>query len=48
MTDANPILFIDGEPWEPANSDTAEYDAIHCIAGAVLAGAERIEYRRIK
>lgn len=51
MTDetrSNPIVLIDGETWEPSNSETVQYDAIHCIAGAILAGADTVEYKRIK
>jgi hypothetical protein len=37
---------IDGELWEPANDETAEYDAIHAAAGAVLAGATEVQVIR--
>lgn len=37
---------IDGEVWEPGNGETAEYDAIHAAAGAVLAGAEEVQIIR--
>jgi len=40
------VVKIDGEVWEPANDDTAEYDAIHAAAGAVLAGANSVEVIR--
>jgi len=34
---------IDGETWRPTNGGTAEYDAIHAAAGAVLAGADEVQ-----
>lgn len=39
---------IDNRTWRPNNQETAEYDAIHAIAGAILAGAECIEYEKTK
>jgi len=39
-------VTIDGKEWTPANDDTTEYDAIHAVAGAVLAGAENVEVTR--
>ncbi|MEE6210886.1 hypothetical protein U3A55_12075 [Salarchaeum sp. III] len=41
MTDVR--VRIDGREWTPENEDTAEYDAIHCAAGAVLAGATEVQ-----
>ena len=48
MSDRNePIhVRIDGEVWKPENEDTAEYDAIHTVAGAVLAGATEVQVIR--
>jgi len=37
---------IDGEVWKPNNEDSAEYDAIHAAAGAVLAGATEVQVIR--
>lgn len=37
----NYIVTIDGESWN-LTSPQAEYDAIHTVAGAVLAGADDI------
>lgn len=37
---------IDGEVWKPNNDETAEYDAIHAAAGAVLAGATEVQVIR--
>ncbi|WP_323192442.1 hypothetical protein [Halostella sp. PRR32] len=34
---------VDGEEWECSNDETAEYDAIHTAAGAVLAGATEVQ-----
>lgn len=34
-------LSIDGEEWT-VGSKAAAYDATHCVAGALLAGAEEI------
>lgn len=50
MTDepSNPVVIIDGEVWKPSSIETAQYDAIHCIAGAILAGADTVEYKRIR
>lgn len=38
---------IDGQEWTPSNHETAEYDAIHAIAGAILAGAEHVSYGKV-
>lgn len=48
MSDRNePIhVRVDGELWEPTNDKTAEYDAIHAVAGAVLAGATEVQVIR--
>jgi len=34
---------VDGAEWECSNDETAEYDAIHAVAGAVLAGATEVQ-----
>lgn len=34
-------VCIDGKPWYSL-SPHSEYDAIHCIAGAILAGADEV------
>jgi len=46
IDDDSLTVTIDGKEWTPANDDTAEYDAIHAVAGAVLAGAENVEVTR--
>lgn len=38
-------VLIDGEPWH-VGSDFADYDAIHAVAGALLAGADDVRIRR--
>lgn len=38
-------IRIDGKRWYNI-SRHSEYDAIHCVAGAILAGAENIEVER--
>lgn len=37
---------IDDRTWRPSNDETAEYDAVHTIAGAILAGAEQITFEK--
>lgn len=44
----NYVVEIDGQTWRPSNRDTAQYDAIHAAAGAVLAGADNVEIRKIE
>lgn len=39
-------IRIDNRTWRPKEQETAEYDAIHAIAGAILAGAESIRYEK--
>lgn len=39
---------IDGTVWHPESDETAEYDAIHAVAGAVLAGADEVIVERRK
>jgi hypothetical protein len=39
---SNYTLHIDGEEWTVGSSQ-AEYDAIHAVAGVLLAGAEEIK-----
>ena len=41
MTDERFEVDIDGASWH-VSSESAEYDAIHAVAGAVLAGAENV------
>lgn len=36
---------IDGAVWHSTDVPSAPYDAIHCAAGAVLAGAEEVTIR---
>lgn len=42
MSDPKFKVTIDGETWAVV-SEQSEYDIIHAVAGAVLAGADRIE-----
>jgi hypothetical protein len=37
-------VWIDDKPWH--FSENGEYDAAHVVAGALLAGADRIEIER--
>lgn len=48
MSDKSSEIYvrIDGEKWVPNNDETAEYDAIHAVAGAVLAGATEVQVIR--
>lgn len=41
-------VLIDGEKWEPSNDETAQYDAIHAAAGAVLAGATEVQVFQVE
>ena len=38
-------VTVDGKSWY-AVSPHSEYDAIHCVAGAILAGADEVTVER--
>lgn len=38
--------MVDGKPWHV--SYDSEYNAIHAVAGALLAGAESVEVERVE
>lgn len=39
-------IRVDGKLWSVA-SETSEYDAANAVAGALLAGADKIEVERL-
>lgn len=50
MTDSDSPSYkvrVDGMYWE-VNSEFAEYDATHTVAGALLGGADSVEIERIE